>query len=528
MVDLSFEMWHSLCYNAKKLFCHLMNEEISVILSEQRECSLANQAITIIRASDNNIYVSISQICRIFHLDPGAQARRIKRRDELRAGLRVLIIQTPGGEQRTNCLCVDQFNSWLVGIDRELQEPTRSLLVHYREQLRNLAYQMFDLETPAKTQDEAQAKNLSDMPLATVDEASQATNGKSAYEQALAASDGSSRTLLTKWNTDTRMVVTTYGADPAFRESCLARLEDWHQPKPELPNDPFYYTSSGTLKVYLTQPGRPLDLPQAIEQIKRLGIRTVQIARLALAFWNSERYAGRLTETGSVAISVDDVLHWLNLDGSVKKYRLQLYRDFFYLQNCHLIGQYTYRDAQGRPHQISIDGPYMRVSTVRETTLWGEEIIGFVVAPGDWITTHARTASGYFGLLDHRMFGLNPQNDQYALYTGWYLIEWLSQAFQGANPSLTLTIEQLLRGSMIEFDQTTFPLRFTERVEAGLQTLFDLDLLAEPPGIARRGPAHKHWREEWLAQEWFFQPRLDKVQGPLLLPPDSSRSRRKK
>jgi hypothetical protein len=341
-----------------------------------------------------------------------------------------------------------------------------------------------------------------------------------------------------------QLVVSSFEEDSAFRESCLADEESWLHPGSH------YYQASNSLKVYASHPDVPLDLAEAHEQIKKIGLSTVLAARIALGLWNSRRSDQRLSENGSIAIALHEILTWRGVkkhtkatsrdsavritDGYEAKYKRQVYLDFFYLQQCHLRGEYTRIDARGRKRQFIVDGPYMRVSVVRERNLWGEEeIVGFLVSPGDWIATHTGAAFGYFRTLDQKIFQFHPQKDQLALRIALYLIErWSRQAQRAQNIfdrrayEEPINTEGLLSASMVSFDREQFPLRFKERIEAALQKLFHHPLLgrmilgAEPSCI----PAgiDSSWREQWLLARWTLIPRLEMVEEATLLLPASS------
>jgi hypothetical protein len=325
---------------------------------------------------------------------------------------------------------------------------------------------------------------------------------------------------------DSKLVVNGFEEDTAFRESCLADAEDWLQ------NGSIYYEASNNIRVYLSHPNETLDLALAHEQIKKIGITTVLLARIALGLWNSRRYDHRLSENGSIAITLDEILAWRGLkkhtkaissgsttrmsDGYKVKYKRQIYQDFYHLQRCYLRGEYTRFDSRGRLRQFTVDGPYMRVSIVRER---GEEdIAGFLISPGDWISTHAGTIFGYFGLLDQRIFQLHPQRDQLALRIALYLIEhWSRQAQHTqhinhpASYQEPIAMQDLLTASMISFDPQTFPLRFKERIETALSKLFEQKILGDIPRPVPHTHLAKAWREQWLSSQWILLPRLDVI-----------------
>ncbi len=520
---------------------------------DQRDITYMGCVFAVVRTADGNCYISIPALCDSLGLIVGSQVRRIKRNEHLLAGLRHFQLMTKGGVQRVNCLHVACLQAWFDGIQvGSLSSEVQETLWQLQTTLPFLLSQAFS---------EQAALSGSSCISTVLPEASQSKDvtpekrfpvSPPAFEDISVERQRALLANTLRCSPDSKLVVNGFEEDTAFRESCLANGQDWLQ------DGSIYYEASNNIRVYLSHPNETLDLVLAHEQIKKIGVTTVLVARIALGLWNSRRYDQRLSENGSIAIALHEILAWRGLkkhtkavssgsaarvsDGYDVKYKRQIYRDFFHLQRCYLRGEYTRFDSRGRPHQFIVDGPYMRVSIVWERNLWGEEeIAGFLVSPGDWITTYAGTTFGYFGLLDQRIFQLHPQRDQLALRIALYLIErWSRQAQQTqhiGHPSdyeEPITMQDLLTASMISFDPRIFPLRFKERIEAALSKLFEQKILGDTPRSVPYTHSEKAWREQWLSSQWILLPRLDIVTeavsslpAPLASLPTAKRARTK-
>jgi hypothetical protein len=519
---------------------------------DQREITYRGHTFAAVRTADGNCYISIPALCDALGLIVGSQVRRIKRNEHLLAGLRHLQLVTKGGMQRVNCLHMACLQAWFDGIQTgSLSSEAQGTLRQLQTALPSLLSQAF-LEQTALSGSPCVSTALTEASQKGITPENHIPALPPAIENIPAERQRALLANTLRYSPDSKLVVNGFEEDTAFRESCLVDAQDWLQ------DGSIYYEASNNIRVYLSHPNETLDLALAHEQIKKIGITTVLVARIALGLWNSRRYDQRLSENGSIAIALHEILAWRGLkkhtkavssgstarmsDGYDAKYKRQIYRDFFHLQQCYLRGEYTRFDSRGCPRQFIVDGPYMRISIVWERNLWGEEeIAGFLVSPGDWITTYAGTTFGYFGLLDQRIFQLHPQRDQLALRIALYLIErWSRQAQctqRVGHPSSyeePITMQDLLTASMIFFDPRTFPLRFKERIEAALSKLFEQKILSDTP----RSVFHAHealpWREQWLSSQWLLLPRLDVITeavpslpAPLASLPAAKRTRTK-
>src|SRR5947209_6530423 len=84
------------------------------------------------------------------------------------------------------------------------------------------------------------------------------------------------------------MSIPDYRPDQAFREASLARKDRWQPAEGAIS-----YHASNTLEVYLGTPQHPLELPQALKQIRQLSESTVLTARIILGLWNTRRHNAR-------------------------------------------------------------------------------------------------------------------------------------------------------------------------------------------------------------------------------------------
>lgn len=527
---------------------------------EQQDIVVKGQPFAIMRTNDGEIYLSISNLCRALALDGGAQMRRTKRHPDLLAGLRILVIRTPGGDQRTNCLHVTKLEAWLSGIEQNaLGEESRQKICIYQSELAEQAYAAFGqgevkaqnvvvVETSIISSTPSQPQTM-DVPAKQVENTENVVLTSTTFQELPTERQRALLANIPRKAPTTQLVVSTFEEDTAFRESCLADEQEWFDH-----NDVVYFQSSNNIKVYISPPNAPLDLSLAHEQIKKIGISTVLTARIALGLWNSRRYDQRLSENGSTAIALHEILTWRGIkqhtkpatngskvrvnDGYLSKYKRQITRDFYYLQQCYLSGEYSRIDTNGRLRRFIVDGPYLRVSVVWEKNLWGEnDIVGFLVSPGDWITTHTGMAFGYFGFLDQRIFKLHARYDQLALHLALYLVErWSRQAQHShdvkdrATYKETITTEELLTASMITFDRQHFPIRFKDRIHRAINKLYEQKILGEPALCVSDDDPQRTWREQWLQSRWTLIPYVDEIERaiPQLEAPTSPKPNAKK
>ncbi len=319
------------------------------------------------------------------------------------------------------------------------------------------------------------------------------------------------------------MAVNSYRPDQAMREASLAQKDQW---KPGIVGEVFYLASNA-LEVYLGTRERPLELPQALRQIRQLSESTVLTGRILLGLWNIRRHNHRVSKNGSVAVLLEEILQWQGIQkhsrmahpGTTKRYtdgyrteqKQRVIQDLVLLASCNVRGTCTII-VKGKSAAIEVDGPYMRYSVVSRKTGPGEKsIIGFLVSPGDWISTYEQQHHHYLAEVDNQIFKLNPQNDRYALRLALYLTErWREQAQEG-NFSAPIVMSDLLAASMIVVDERHLTVRFIPRIEAALGQLEVMGVIGKQVCLTPIDTSQARWGKEWLASRWEILPPLTLV-----------------
>jgi hypothetical protein len=317
--------------------------------------------------------------------------------------------------------------------------------------------------------------------------------------------------------------VTNYRPDQAVREASLAQKNMWRPGDGEIS-----YLASNTLEVYLGTPERPLEIPQALKQIRQLSESTVLTARIVLGLWNIRRHNNRVSTNGSVAILLEEILQWQGVKkhsrvahpGTNKRYtdgyrterKERVLQDLALLANCNVRGNCTIT-VKGKSVSIQVDGPYMRYSVFARKTLLNERnILGFLVSPGDWISTYEQHQNYYLAEVDTQIFKLNPQNDSYALRLSLYLTErWREQAKEG-DFSTPIVMSELLAASMIEVDERHMTSRFVPRIEASLEKLETMGIIGKQICLTDVDRNQTRWSKDWLASRWEILPPLKLIQ----------------
>jgi hypothetical protein len=319
------------------------------------------------------------------------------------------------------------------------------------------------------------------------------------------------------------MKVTNYRPDQAVREASLAQKSMWRSGEGEIT-----YLASNTLEVYLGTPEHPLELPQAMKQIRQLSESTVLTARIILGLWNIRRHNDRVAKNGSVPILLDEVLQWQGVQkhsrvahpGTAKRYtdgyrseqKQRVRQDLALLASCNVRGNCTIT-VRGKSVAIQVDSPYLRYSVIsRETQHDGRIVLGFLVSPGDWISTYERHQNYFLAEVDSQIFKLNPQNDRYALRLALYLTErWREQAKQG-DFSSPILMSELLASSMIEVDERHLTSRFVPRIEAALEKLEQMGIVGKQLCLSEIDRNQTRWSKDWLASRWEILPPLKLIQ----------------
>lgn len=317
--------------------------------------------------------------------------------------------------------------------------------------------------------------------------------------------------------------VPAYRPDQAVREASLAKAEHWQPTEGAIS-----YHASNALEIYLGTPERPLELPQALKQIRQLSESTVLTARIILGLWNTRRHNARVSKNGSVAILLEEILQWQGIQkhsrvahpGTTKRYtdgyrteqKQRVIQDLALLASCNVRGTCNIV-VRGKTVVIEVDGPYLRYSVVSRKTNDDEKVIlGFLVSPGDWITTYEQHQHIALAEVDSHIFKLNPQNDRYALRLALYLTErWREQAKRG-DFSSPLIMSDLLSASMIEVDERHLTNRFVPRIEEALAQLTQMEIIGKFLCLTPLDREQARWGKEWLASRWEILPPLKLIQ----------------
>jgi hypothetical protein len=356
--------------------------------------------------------------------------------------------------------------------------------------------------------------------------------------------------------TSKELLVTSYHPDRAVREASLAKKAAWKRTA----EGEISYTASNEFEVYF---GAPLEISEALNQIRKLNESTVLTARIALTLWNSRRYNKQVSQEGSVAVLLDEFLQWQGIQkhsrqahhGGTKRYtdgyrpehRRRVQQDLALLAACQVRGT-TSIILRGKSTQIQVDGPYLRFDTVSRRGPEGEEIVlGFLISPGGWIGTYEQNQNESLAQIDQRIFQLNPQNDRYALRLALYFTErWREQAKNG-NFSEPITMTNLLNASMIDIDLKNLN-KQAPAIEKALLHLQYMGILGKQVCLAgfhigvkkndedwemntcmrlHRSSLHNQldpcaaapdtvvarWSKEWLASQWEVLPPLTLIQA---------------
>jgi len=238
------------------------------------------------------------------------------------------------------------------------------------------------------------------------------------------------------------------------------------------------------------------------------------------------RRASRYLPLG--VILLEEILQWQGIQkhsrvahpGATKRYtdgyrveqKQRVIQDLALLASCNVRG--TCRiTVKGKAIPIEVDGPYLRYSVVsRKTTTGDKVLIGFLVSPGDWISTYEQHQNYSLAEIDSQIFKLNPQNDRYALRLALYLTErWREQASQGTF-SVPIVMSDLLAASMIEVDERHLTSRFVPKIEEALHKLEDMGVIGQQQNLTQIDTTLARWGKDWLASQWEILPPLKLIQ----------------
>ena len=502
----------------------------------QQTVEYLGDELLILLTRTGELYLSLASVCAALGLNIRGQTQRIGRTKNLVSGLRLLPIETRGGVQRINCLLLSKLTAWAIGI--QVRGQTRHLQAKVEAYQRGVAEQRLV---------ELLANNSSTRPIEVEVMVVESTAESVPLElpvtqQLLPLTEGALeqdpqlelRTLLAQLpqiKLTSTLAITSYQEDRAIREASLAREADWQE---EPGHHRMRFVTSNRISVYVSDPDTPFDVADALERIRALGETTVLTGRILIGLWNIHRSEGRLAKDGTAPIRLEDILEWRGVqkhsrtlypgsekrstDGYQWKHRQQVHQDIKLLEQYYLRGQHTVV-VKGRARKFLIDGPYLRVTSVRETTNEEEgEVVGYFIAPGGWINTYEEHGNLFLANIDRRIFQLNPQNDQIALRIALYLTEYWRQQARTGDFDEPIVMEDLLSASMVAVDKANFTSRFIPRVEAALQKLKTQGIIQDAWPLRQVDRMKPHWGREWLATRWRITPPVEQVPGRPLPP----------
>ncbi len=83
---------------------------------EQKQVRLYDDELLAVKAADNQVYVSVNQMCEALGIAPPMQRRRIRDHEILNEGYVLGTVLTEGGRQQAGLLRADLVPLWLIGI----------------------------------------------------------------------------------------------------------------------------------------------------------------------------------------------------------------------------------------------------------------------------------------------------------------------------------------------------------------------------------------------------------------------------
>jgi len=124
---------------------------------EQKVVKLYNDELLAVKAGDNQVYVSINQMCEVLGISAPMQRRRVRSHEILSEGYALGIVMTEGGKQQAAMLRVDLVPLWLIGIQinsvREDVRPKLKLFIQRAADVLAEAFQEGRLTTDPAFED---------------------------------------------------------------------------------------------------------------------------------------------------------------------------------------------------------------------------------------------------------------------------------------------------------------------------------------------------------------------------------------
>lgn len=491
------------------------NEHEEDLVVNQQMLPFEGDALLVALTAHGVCYVSLGDMCGALGLDTRGQQQRIKRAPALLEGFRHLSLRTGGGRQTLSCLRAEKIELWLASIrTKQATNLFADKIDRYRKALPGVVLALFSLPAQLVASPREQVVlNVEGHDRTQIVDALPIDPETDSLQQEMLM------ILANLPSTDTMTHVTTTSSevDRSLREGILAPEERW-----QVVSDTRIFSASTDLEVYLGSPTAPLALDEAQAKITAMGGSAIITARVALGLWNVRRYNSRLSINGSAAIRLDEILAWrgvqphhrpsspegerLHVDGYRVEHKEQILRDLEILATCCIRGNCIVT-VNGRRETLYVNGPYLRYSIVsKKNERKAQDVLGFFVAPGDWIMTYPAQGSDILAIINRRVFELNPQNEQHELRLALYLVEqWRQQATQHRYDT-PYSMQDLLVASMITIDADHFE-RFASRIEHALIVLWERGILGEQPVcFTPVDKAKGRWKQEWLAALWRIVP----------------------
>ena len=473
---------------------------------DQHTITFQDDVLTVVYTNHLSFYVTLPSLCVALSLNVKGQVQRIKRSPPLAKGFRLLALDTRGGRQQMYCLHVEWLVEWLASIRlKSVQSALEEKVAVYQKELPTAVYDIFHRVGHLK--DQPWLKSYFDRTPAPFEKIEAVVVDDSLNKEKLMILATLPPSELTA-----RFTSTDNQIDRSMREAVFAQEEQW-----EVDANTRIFSASNNLQIYLGSPESPLELSDAQEKIRALGGSTTLTARVVMGLWNLRRGDARLSLNGSAAINIDEIFDWRGLkkhqrsiypgahrkrtDGYRPEQKQQVLNDLALLASCCVRGHCTVT-IKGRKKTFYINGPYLRYSTVTTENIWGEqEIVGFFISPGDWITTYELYEDDYLAEIDRRVFQLNPQNEQHELRIALYLVEqWRQQAHEGYETA-PLVMNDLLTASMIPLDKINMT-RFANRIEDALDNLWKRGIIQQPVLLTPIDKGKARWGNDWLMAQW--------------------------
>jgi hypothetical protein len=273
-----------------------------------------------------------------------------------------------------------------------------------------------------------------------------------------------------------------------------------------------------------------LTFEEAQEQLLRVRDSTVVTTRIALALWNVRRRNPEVSRNGQVLISYNEILEWSGHEknkrpayqGSDVMYtegfrtddRDDVARDIELASRIHLQGNRVVYGRTGKPEIIKTKGPYIHMSTIDRQTLWGTtERLGVWFGPGAWINDYDTVDNIYLAEIDRRLLTLNPHDDRAELRLALYLGERWRQQAHHPRYSEPISMEELLRHSVIAIDRNVLTNRFAPRIERALENLCVKGIVGSYACLDPVDKSKTQWGRDWLASRWRILPPDDLAQS---------------